>query len=150
MVSIKTKMKKKYAEPAQNSSLSESILDVFSFKLKLKIKITTLFYRNFILYVICIFSHILCMYVLSASTNHILNSSHVYVFKKIMNIILPCKVQIFWEGLKNVKKISQAVLRLQFQKLVRDSFKILWPSHNISTLHTSFWNVENHFYRHNG
>ena len=44
------------------------------------------------------------MYVLSASTNHILNSSHVYVFKKIMNIILPCEVQIFWEGLKNVKK----------------------------------------------
>ena len=29
------------------------------------------------------------MYVLSAATNHILNSSHVYVFKKIMNIILP-------------------------------------------------------------
>ena len=144
-------MKKKYAEPAQNSSLSESILDVFSFKLKLKIKITTLFYRNFILYVICIFSHILCMYVLSASTNHILNSSHVYVFKKIMNIILPCKVQIFREGLKNVKKHPMLFWGYKvISKISGRFFQILWPSHNISTLHTSFWNVENHFYRHNG
>ena len=88
------------------STIVRNLVYVLGLKVTIKYEkaLTNSFYRNFILNVICIFSHILCMYVLSASTNHILNSSHVYVFKKIMNIILPCKVQIFWEGLKKFEK----------------------------------------------
>ena len=52
------------------------------------------------------------------------------------------KVQIFWEGHKNLKKISHFVLRLpsNFKKSVR-FFRILWPSHNIWTLQ-SCWYID--------
>ena len=56
------------------------------------------------------------------------------------------KVQIFWEGHKNMKKISFLVLMLLINKYILSKqwgeiFPILWPSHNIWTLPSLIFNA---------